>query len=93
MEIYFIGLTQPLPFFPASSFAFASPKEKKSPVERAAQEWEVDEDSDFGKGESQDPYFNLCFRNTANPLDVEFETLAKNIIEPLLEHQTKEESP
>ena len=93
LEIYFIGLTQPLPFFPASSFAFASPKGKKSPAERAAQEWEADEDSDFGKGESQDPYFNLCFRNTANPLDVEFETLAKNIIEPLLEHQTKEESP
>ncbi len=92
LEIYFLGLTKPLPFFPASSFAFASPKGKKSPAERAAQEWEADEDSDFSNGESQDAYFNLCFRNTANPLDEEFERLAKIIVEPLLAHQTKEAS-
>ena len=93
LEIYFLGLTKPLPFFPASSFAFASPKGKKSPAERAAQEWETDEDSDFGKGESQDAYFNLCFRNAANPLDEEFEQLAKTVFEPLLAHQTEEASP
>ena len=92
LEIYFHGLTQLLAFFPASSFAFASPKGKKSPTERAAQAWEADGDSDFDIGESQDPYFNLCFRNTANPLDEEFERLAKIIFEPLLAHQT-EESP
>ena len=93
LGIYFLGLTKPLPFFPASSFAFARPKGKKSPAERAAQEWEADEDSDFGNGESQDAYFNLCFRNTANPLDEEFERLAKIIVEPLLAHQTLEASP
>ncbi len=93
LEIYFVGLTKPLPFFPASSFAFASPKGKKSSAERAAQEWEADEDGDFGSGESQDAYFNLCFRNTANPLDEEFARLAKTIVEPLLAHQTKEASP
>ena len=96
LEFYFFGLTKPLPFFPASAFAFVSEpssRTKKSPADLAQEKWEGGEFDDFGKGESQDPYFNLCFRNVVNPLDEEFETLAKNIIEPLLEHQTKEESP
>ena len=83
-------------FFPASAFAFVSEpssRTKKSPADLAQEKWEGGEFDDFGKGESQDPYFNLCFRNVVNPLDEEFETLAKNIIETLLEHQTKEESP
>ena len=92
LEIYFLGLTQPLPFFPASSFAFANPKGKKSPGEKAQEKWDGNEDEDVGKGDSRDAYFNLCFRNTANPLDEEFERLAKQIVEPLLAHQT-EESP
>jgi exodeoxyribonuclease V gamma subunit len=93
LEIYFLGLTRLLPFFPASSFAFASPKGKKPPAEQAQKKWEGDEDGDFGKGDLQDPYFNLCFRNMANPLDEEFEQLAKQIVGPLLAHQTEEPSP
>ncbi len=93
LETYFCGLTKPLPFFPVSSFAFASPKGKKTPAEYALEKWEGDEDGDFGKGDLQDPYFNLCFRNTANPLDEEFEQLSKRIFEPLLSHQTEEPSP
>jgi predicted dehydrogenase len=31
LEIYFLGLTRPLPFFPASSFAFATPPERGRP--------------------------------------------------------------
>jgi len=93
LEIYFLGLTKPLPFFPASSFAFANPKGKRSPAEQAQEKWEGGEDDDFGKGDSQDAYFNLCFRNTANPLDAEFEELAWQIVNPLLLHQTKEASP
>ncbi len=93
LEIYFLGLTKPLPFFPASSFAFASPKGKKPPIEQAQEKWEGNEDDDFAKGDSQDPYFSLCFRNTANPLDEEFEELAGQIVNPLLLHQTKEASP
>ena len=92
LEIYFLGLTQPLPFFPASSFAFANPKGKRSPAEQAQEKWEGGEDDDFVKGDLQDLYFNLCFRNTINPLDEEFERLAKTVVEPLLAHQT-EESP
>ena len=93
LELYFLGLTKPLAFFPSSSFAFAGPTGKKSPAERAAQEWEGDEDGDFAKGESRNPYFDLCFRNAANPLDEEFEDLARRIVTPLLAHQTEEPAP
>ena len=92
LDLYFIGLTKPLPFFPASSFAFASPKGKKTPAEQALQAWEGNDDDDFGKGDSQDPYFSLCFRNVANPLDDEFERLAQQLVNPLLAHQVEEES-
>jgi exodeoxyribonuclease V gamma subunit len=93
LELYFAGLTKPLPFFPASSFAFANPKGKKSPAEQALQAWAGNDDDDFGKGDSRDPYFNLCFRNVANPLDKEFEQLANQIVTPLLSYQTEEASP
>ena len=93
LEIYFHGLTKPLPFFPASSFAFANPKGKRLPAEHALEKWEGSEDDDFGKSDSQDAYFNLCFRNTANPLDAEFEELARQIVNPLVSHQSKEASP
>ena len=93
LEIYFLGLTKPLPFFPASSFAFANPKGKKTPADSAQEKWDGDDFGDFGAGDSQDPYFNLCFRNAANPLDEEFEQLAQQIVNPLVLHQEKESSP
>jgi exodeoxyribonuclease V gamma subunit len=96
LEIYFLGLTRPLPFFPASSFAFATPpgpRAKKSALDLAQEKWDGDDYGDSGKGDSEDAYFNLCFRNVVEPLDAEFEALAKTIVEPLLEHQTEEASP
>ncbi len=93
LEIYFLGLTRPLAFFPASSFAFASPQGKKPPKVQALEKWEGDEFGDYSQGESLDPYFNLCFRHVANPLDDEFEQLVKQIIAPLLAHRTEELSP
>ena len=93
LEIYFLSLTKPLPFFPASSFAFANPKGKKSPADSAQEKWDGDDFGDFGAGDSQDAYFNLCFRNAVNPLDEEFEQLAQQIVNPLLAHQTEEPSP
>ena len=93
LEIYWGGLTRPLPFFPASSFAFANPKGKKTPMDLAQEKWEGDEAGDFGKGDALDPYFNLCFRNAANPLAEEFEQLAEQIVAPLLALQTKEAWP
>ena len=96
LEIYFLGLTRPLPFFPATSFAFATPpgpRVKKSAMDLAQEKWDGDDFGDSAKGDSQDPYFNLCFRNVAEPLDAEFEALAKTIVEPLVAHRTEEDSP
>ncbi|HEY5345927.1 MAG TPA: exodeoxyribonuclease V subunit gamma [Verrucomicrobiae bacterium] len=93
LEIYLLGLTKPLPFFPVSSFAFAAAKGKKTPADSAQEKWDGDDFGDFNAGDSQDTYFNLCFRNAANPLDEEFEQLAQQIVNPLLAHQTEEESP
>jgi exodeoxyribonuclease V gamma subunit len=96
LETYFLGLTKPLPFFPASAFAIVSEpssRSKKSPADLALEKWDGGEFDDFSKGESQEPYFNLCFRNTTNPLDEEFETLATQIVKPLLAHQTEEVEP
>jgi len=93
LDLYALGLTKPLPFFPASSFAFANPKGKKTPTEQALAAWEGNEDEDLGKGDLENPYFDLCFRNVANPLDDEFELLAKTVVEPLLAHRTEEPAP
>ena len=96
LEIYFLGLTRPLPFFPATSFTFATPpgpRAKKSTMDLAQEKWDGDDFGDSAKGDSQDAYFNLCFRNVAEPLDEEFAALAKTIIEPLLAHRTEEDSP
>ncbi len=40
--------------------------------------------SDFVSGESQDPYYKLCFGKT-DPIDEEFRKTAEKIFSPLLE--------
>ena len=96
LEIYFLGLTRPLPFFSATSFTFAiplGPRAKKTAMDLAQEKWDGDDYGDSAKGDSQDAYFNLCFRNVAEPLDAEFAALAKTIVEPLIAHRTEEDSP
>jgi exodeoxyribonuclease V gamma subunit len=89
--IYRRGLTEPIHFFPRSSFAYAEAlhRKQKDPGEalRAARkEWEG---SDFGgMAESRDPYFLLCFKHT-DPLDEAFEELAKKIFQPLMEYEVR----
>ena len=39
----------------------------------------------YAKGESRDPYYELCFR-LRDPLDDEFKEMAVEIFEPLLAH-------
>jgi exodeoxyribonuclease V gamma subunit len=96
LQLYFLGLTRPLPFFPETAFAFAAepgPRTKKITIELAREKWEGGENEDFGKAEAQDPYYNLCFRNAANPLDEEFKKLARQIVAPLLAHQVEKDLP
>jgi len=42
--------------------------------------------SEYNRGECEDPYYQLCFRNT-DPLDSEFQRIAVDVFTPLIEHQ------
>jgi exodeoxyribonuclease V gamma subunit len=96
LELYVRGLTAPLPFFPKSAFAYVfgpSPKSKKSPEDFASDAWVGDDDNEYSEGEQDDPYFNLCFRNDPNPLGPEFQQLARQVVNPIANHQSEEETP
>jgi len=84
------GLAAPLPFFPKTSFVYAlGPGRAKSPDELALEAWESNEDDEFGEGEMEDPYFNLCFRNHSDPLGEVFQRLADHVVKPLVTNETK----
>ncbi|HYR02016.1 MAG TPA: hypothetical protein VES58_01630, partial [Syntrophobacteria bacterium] len=88
LERYREGLQRPLPFFPRSSWAYARlVLERGSPegeaLGKVSETWAGD---DYRRGEREDPYYHLCFRDT-DPLDDEFRRLAIDLFEPLLAHQ------
>jgi exodeoxyribonuclease V gamma subunit len=87
LETYWQGLVRPLHFFPESSWEYATMllrrgKSTEEALQRARRKWEK---SDYERGESEDPHFQLCFRNT-DPLDATFCEIAVNVFQPLLEH-------
>jgi len=89
LEIYWSGLTSPPPFFPETSWVYAQRllergERSDKAREAARRKWQ----SDFARGESEDPYFDLCFRYI-DPLDGRFERLSLEIFSPLLKHQSR----
>jgi len=92
LDVYLKGLAAPLPFFPKTSFVYAlgpGPRSAKSPEELALEAWEGNENDEFGEGEMEDPYFNLCFRNHSDPLGEEFQRLADQVVKALVTNETK----
>lgn len=91
LQHYWAGLQAPLKFFPRSAFAFVKQmqpgtKAKTVPaIVKARTEWEGNEQRGI-PGEKNDASNTLCFRET-DPLDAEFERLARVIFTPVLEHQ------
>ncbi|MEI7958250.1 MAG: exodeoxyribonuclease V subunit gamma [Verrucomicrobiota bacterium] len=82
LELYWLGLQTPLPFFPKTSLEFVAKQSSKGdPLERARAIWRG---SVRSKPESDDPAFRLCFGEAAEPLDAEFERLALAIYAPML---------
>lgn len=75
-ELYWCGLCRPLKFFPKTSCAFA----KRWDLGSARNAW-----SGEYYPEGDNPYYRLCFGNT-EPLDEEFEQLARAVLQPLLLH-------
>ncbi|MBU0698589.1 MAG: hypothetical protein KKE59_04070, partial [Proteobacteria bacterium] len=87
LSLYWKGMSEPLQFFPESSFEYAQRilnKKQTVPValNAARQKWLK---SDFSHGESEDPYYDLCFRNI-DPIDEKFQSSAKDVFAPLLGH-------
>lgn len=88
LRLYRQGLDIPLHFFPKSSFEYADNLLRKLKPEsiallRAKQKWVGSEFAKSAGGESQDPYYDLCFRQFI-PLDEQFQEIALQIFEPLL---------
>jgi len=90
LRIYRQGLEIPLHFFPQSSFEYAEKVLRKSKPESTAllmakKKWAGSEFAKNASPESQDPYYDLCFRQF-DPLDEQFMKIAITIFEPLLSH-------
>jgi exodeoxyribonuclease V gamma subunit len=87
LERYWEGLSDPLHFFPESSWAYGKGKlQDARPEENALKDARVAwEGNDFAPGEQQDLYYQLCFRHQ-NPIDSEFQQIAEEIFAPLLKH-------
>jgi exodeoxyribonuclease V gamma subunit len=85
IEGYWNGLIKPLHFFPETSFKYAQlvlqkGKPPQEALARAESNWSG---SDYNRGESEEPHFDLCFRY-GNPIDAEFQRISEEIFGPLL---------
>ena len=87
--IYWTGLSRPLPLFPEASFHYAERLRKgqsdAQALSAARTAWNGNEFSPKIP-EGQDPYHRLAFRGL-DPLDAEFERLAREVVLPMLEHR------
>ncbi|HSO71232.1 MAG TPA: exodeoxyribonuclease V subunit gamma, partial [Thermodesulfobacteriota bacterium] len=89
LELYWRGLQKPVHFFPQASWVYAEAlRKKKKKGEALKISRSVWEGSDFNRGESQNPYYQVCFEQQ-DPLDEEFETLAEIVFLPVLQCERK----
>lgn len=100
LKLYWGGLAKPLPFFPQASLEFAQAERPDADnadanadparrecraLEKAQIAWEG---SDYRRGESLDPDFQICFRGR-DPIDAEFIAVARAVGAPLLEQEER----
>ena len=90
LQAYWRGLSEPIRFFPATSYKYAhllfvKHKFQYDALKNARKTWEG---NDFNAGESDDMYFDLCFREI-DPLDEQFEKISIEIFRPIFEHGRK----
>jgi exodeoxyribonuclease V gamma subunit len=83
------GLAKPLHFFPVSSLEYVQQeqskgKSKTTALTQAQKKWLG---SDYARGESDDPYYDICFKMT-DPLDQSFEEVSRAVFGPLLANGT-----
>lgn len=89
LSYYFRGITEPLKFFPPTSMKYAERFLRNGRHEEAIQAARDDwVGSDFNRGERDDPYYTLCFRQS-DPLDDVFASIAIDIFRPLTTYREK----
>jgi len=93
LKHYWKGLTAPLHFFPESSFAFADAilnKHKDVPVSlnAANRKWQRNDFGKGAKGESEDPYHQICFKET-DPMDHDFQQISLDVFSPMFKQYSK----
>jgi exodeoxyribonuclease V gamma subunit len=87
LNIFKQGLEEPLHFFPNTSLQYVRQQQikgrkKSAALASARKEWVS---SEFTRGESDNPYYDLGFKMT-DPLDESFEEISQTVFEPLLAH-------
>jgi len=87
LQVYWKGLSEPVHFFPATSYKYAhllllKEKAEYDALGNARKIWDG---NDFNPGESDDLYFDLCFRET-DPMDDEFERTSTEVFGPIFEY-------
>lgn len=82
VSLYREGFNRPIPFFPESSWEFATRSDGDAEYAlRKARSRFIG--SEYRRGESEDSWFRTCFRRTV-PLDDEFMTVSRRILSPLI---------
>ncbi len=85
LEIFYMGIKEPIKFFPQTSNKYAEQimkgKNTDEALKSAINEWYGTEFS--ADKESEDAYFKLCF-GKIDPLDEIFRDIAMNIYAPIL---------
>jgi exodeoxyribonuclease V gamma subunit len=87
LKLFWKGMSEPLHFFPESSFEYVcslllKDQTLSAALNSAKNKWIG---NDFARGESEDPYFERCFGRT-DPLDDDFKKIAEQVFAPLLDH-------
>jgi exodeoxyribonuclease V gamma subunit len=95
LELFWRGMHMPLPFFPKTSLEYTKRILESGDVQEALNRARVCwKGSDYDEGESEDPYLQLCFGKVDDPLNGDFQTLARDIFESLLSYrQQSSETP
>jgi exodeoxyribonuclease V gamma subunit len=90
LEVFKKGLEKPLHFFPNTSLEYVQHeqlkgKSKTTALKMAQRKWLS---TDFARGESEDPYYDICFKSV-DPFDASFQKIAETVFKPLLANYTE----
>jgi exodeoxyribonuclease V gamma subunit len=90
LEVFKRGLEEPLHFFPNASLEYVQQNQQKGKSKTAALKMAQKKwlSTDYARGESDDPYYDICFK-TIDPFDASFQKIARSVFEPLLANSTE----